>query len=115
MWGVAVNRLLWVTLGVFLLAGDAWAAASCVRPQDMKALQAAALQQQLMVAALTCHDTADYNLFVTTYRSELLESDQALKDFFLRQDVHKGTDGYNAYKTRLANVLSLRSLHDPQF
>ncbi len=115
MWGVAMNRLLWATLGVFLLTGDAWAAASCVPPQDMKALQAAALQQQLMVAALTCHDTADYNLFVTTYRSELLESDRALKDFFLRQDAHEGEGGYNAYKTKLANVLSLRSLHDSQF
>ena len=102
-------------LALSLMAGNAWAAASCARPQDMRALQTAALQQQLMVAALTCHDTADYNRFVTSYRCELLESDLALIDFFLRQDAHKGADGYNAYKTRLANVLSLRSLHDPQF
>ena len=81
----------------------------------MKALQAAALQQQLMVAALTCHDVADYNRFVTSYRGELQKSDQALMDFFLRQEVHKGADGYNAYKTRLANASSLRSLRDPRF
>ena len=102
-------------LALSLVAGNAWAAASCARPQDIKALQAAALQQQLMVAALTCHATADYNRFVTSYRSELLESDHALMNFFLRQDAHKGADGYNAYKTRLANDASLGSLHDPRF
>jgi hypothetical protein len=102
-------------LALSLLAGNAWAAAGCARPQEMKALQAAALQQQLMVAALTCHAAADYNRFVTSYRGALLESDRALMNFFLRQDVHKGADGYNAYKTRLANASSLRSLRDPQF
>jgi hypothetical protein len=81
----------------------------------MTALRAAALQQELMVAALTCHATADFNLFVTTYRDALLKTDRALKDFFLRQGASKGEDAYNAYKTRLANESSLRSLHDPRF
>ena len=133
-WGVAVNRLLYsalaqkiapktsfasktgaAALALSLLAGNAWAAASCARPQDVTALRTAALQQQLMVAALTCHDVADYNRFVISYQSELQKSDKALMNFFLRQDARKGADDYNAYKTRLANASSLRSLRDPKF
>jgi len=133
-WGIAVNRLPYSALAqkiapktsfasktgaaafaLSLLAGNAWAAASCARPQDLTALRTAALQQQLMVAALTCHDVADYNRFVISYRSELQKSDKALMNFFLRQDARKGADDFNAYKTRLANASSLRSLRDPRF
>ncbi len=103
------------TLALFLLTGSAWAAASCVSAPDMRALQIAALQQQLIVAALTCHAAPGYNRFVMSYQSELQESDRVLMRFFLRQDADKGADGYNAYKTRLANTASLRSLHNLQF
>ena len=111
----AASKTAVAALALSLLAGPASAAALCARPQDMTALRAAALRQELMVAALTCHAVADFNLFVTTYREELLKSDRDLKEFFLRQDASKAEDAYNAYKTRLANVSSLRSLHDPQF
>jgi hypothetical protein len=122
MRSIAVNRALSATsktaaaaLALCMLAGNAWAAASCARPQDVKALQAAALQQQLMVAALTCNDTTDYNRFVTSYQGELQKSDRALMGFFLRQDAAKGARDYDTYKTKLANAASLRSQHDPQF
>ncbi len=101
--------------GLSLLAGAAWASESCARPQDVAALQTAALQQQLMVAALTCHDVSAYNRFVISHRGELQKSDKALMSFFVRQDAHRGADDYNAYKTWLANDSSLRSLRDPQF
>lgn len=133
-WGVAVTRLPYcaparkvapktssalkaaaAVLALVLSAGNAWAAPSCARPQDMTALRTAALQQQLMVAALSCHAVADYNRFVISYRSELQESDKALMNFFLQQDAQKGADNYNEYKTRLANTSSLRSLRDPKF
>jgi hypothetical protein len=78
----------------------------------MKVLQSAALQQQLMVAALTCHKSADYNQFVTSFRGQLIKSDNELKKFFAGRP--RGED-YNAYKTRVANSASLRSLHDAQF
>jgi len=106
--GVAALTLCW-------LSGGAMAAARCAEPQDMSALQIAALQQQLMVAALTCHDVADYNRFVISHRPELRASDRALLRFFVRQGAQKGGDGYNAYKTKLANDSSLRSVRDGQF
>jgi hypothetical protein len=102
-------------LALCLLAGNAIAAADCARPQDVTALQTAALQQQLMVAALACHDSASYNRFVNAHQSELQKSDRALMDFFLRRDAGKGLADYSTYKTRQANVASLRSLRDPQF
>jgi hypothetical protein len=106
--GVAALTLCW-------LAGNAMAAARCAEPQDMTALQIAALQQQLMVAALTCHDVADYNRFVISHQPELQASDRALLRFFQRSGAQKGDDGYNAYKTKLANDSSLRSIRDGQF
>jgi hypothetical protein len=122
MRSIAVKRTLCATsktaaaaLALCLLAGPAAAAALCAQPQDMTALRAAALRQELMVAALSCRAAADFNLFVAAYRDELLKSDRALKDFFLRQDASKGEGAYDAYKTRLANISSLRSLHDPRF
>lgn len=75
-------------------------------------LQSAALQQQLMVAALSCHMSDDYNRFVTAYRGRLIQSDNAVKAFF---SARPHSEGYNTYKTRLANSASLRSLHDPRF
>ncbi len=102
-------------LSLCLLSGNAWGAPGCAQPRDMTALQVAALQQQLMVAALTCHDAADYNRFVLSHRRELQESDRALMSFFVRQDARKGSDDYNAYKTRLANDSSMRSVRDPRF
>jgi hypothetical protein len=77
----------------------------------MLALKAAAVQQQLMVAALTCHAVPRYNAFVLGYRRQLLASDNTLKAFFVR---HGSVADYHAYKTRLANNSSLTSIGDVQ-
>lgn len=102
-------------LTVVLLTGGAWAGAACEAPRDATALKIAALQQFLMVAALTCHDVAAYNGFVVSHQGELQQSDKALLRYFLGRDAGTGDRDYNAYKTRLANASSLESLHDPQF
>ena len=102
-------------LALSLLAGSAWASSYCTPPQDMTVLEAAALQQRLMVAAFTCHDVAAYNSFVLAHQAELQESDKGLMDFFARQDAQTGFDKYNLYKTELANASSLRAVRDPSF
>ena len=112
--GVALKAGV-AALALCMLTGNAWAGASCARPREMTALRIAALQQRLMVAALACHDAADYNRFVVSHQRELQESDRALKSFFLRQDAQNGADDYSAYKTGLANDSSLRSVRDPRF
>ena len=106
-------KQLWFGIVAFGAAAvSAEAGLVCATPLEMKVLQSAALQQQLMVAALTCHKSADYNQFVTSFRGQLIKSDNELKKFFAGRP--RGED-YNAYKTRVANSASLRSLHDAQF
>jgi hypothetical protein len=102
-------------VGVALCSMTAQSWASCARPEEATALKAAAVQQELMVAALTCSQIALYNHFVISYRTELQQSDSALQSFFLRQNAHTGMADYHAYKTRLANQASLSSLHNGNY
>ena len=90
------------------LAGQAQAA-GCASPAEAAALKTAVVQQELMVAALTCDQAGAYNSFVISHRSELQDSDAALKSYFHRASA-RGEDEYNAYKTALANGYSLVSL-----
>jgi len=98
------------------MAGNVWAATTeavgCARPEDMSAIKAAAVQQKLMVAALSCNAIQLYNKFVTSYQKELQNSDQALQNFFRRLNGKTGTADYHAFKTRLANTSSLQSIGD---
>lgn len=102
-------------LALCAFATQAWAGDACLRPQDANALKTAALQQELMVAALTCNDITLYNHFVVSYRGELQQSDQALQAYFVRADGRGGIADYHAYKTRMANQSSLDSLHNQDY
>ena len=99
-------------LSLSLTAGTAWAADVCARAPDLVALQVAALQQQLMVAALTCDDVSLYNSFVTAYQKDLVASDEALQAFFDRFGSEEGTPAYHSFKTKMANLYSARSASD---
>lgn len=88
------------------------ASARCLNRTDMHALQAASLQQRLMVAAFTCHDTAAYNRFVLSHRGELQKSDSSLLAFFKKNG---GTAAYHTYKTHLANASALESSRSDNF
>ena len=99
-------------LSLTLTTGTAWAAEVCARAPDLVALQVAALQQQLMVAALTCDDVPLYNSFVTAYQKDLVASDQALQAFFDRFGSEEGTPAYHSFKTKMANMYSARSATD---
>ena len=81
----------------------------CATQAEMSTLQVAAFQQQLMVAALTCHETGSYNRFVRAYRPSLVNSDRSMLRLFMRLDGADGDADYNAYKTRLANLAVLRN------
>lgn len=96
-----------------LLLSNPANALQCASNADQVALKTAAVQQQLMVAALSCHDVYEYNRFVLGHRSELINSDDALKAYFQKADKQHGTATYNKYKTELANAASLRSSQDP--
>ena len=96
------------------MAGNVMAATQvgCARPEDMSAVKAAAIQQRLMVAALSCDAAQLYNQFVSAYQKDLQASDRALQNFFRRLNGRSGTEDYHAFKTRLANASSMQSIGD---
>lgn len=109
-----MQRIKIAILGVvpFSIIANAWADDFCASAPDLTALQVAAVQQELMVAAFTCgdNDTDLYNTFVLTYRRDLQESDVALQAFFTRMNHASGAT--DTYKTKLANVYSSRSAYN---
>lgn len=110
-----MKRIIASTLALAAFAAstaDAWAMKSaCIATRDATSLEVAAVQQQLMVAALTCGATSRYNQFVTSYQPQLQASDATLMAFFKHRGA--GAAGYHAFKTKLANEASLRSSHSP--
>ena len=104
-----------LSLAGVLVAGNALAAASatCAKPDEVTAIQTAAVQQELMVAALTCNDVTSFNAFQTGFGPELRKSDATLHGMFKRIfGARRGEDEFHAFKTRLANDSSIRSIHD---
>lgn len=89
-------------------------AADCASPAEAAALKTAVMQQELMVAALQCHEAGAYNRFVINYRGELQSSDAALKAFFVRRGGEHGEAGYDTFKTKAANLSALEQARDAQ-
>jgi hypothetical protein len=82
-------------------------------PEEVSAVRVAAIQQELMVAALTCHEISRFNAFQTGYGPELRTSDATLLRMFRRlYGGSRGEGRYHAFKTKLANDSSIRSIHD---
>jgi hypothetical protein len=99
------------TIALLALSNPALAA-GCASPSDAAALKTAVMQQELMVAALQCHEACAYNRFVMTYRPELQSSDATLKAFFVRRGGEHGEAGYDAFKTKAANLSALEQARD---
>jgi len=99
---------------VFLIGAmpPAAAAPQCPGAAEMKALQAAILEQQLAASAQSCHYAEDYGRFVSRYQAALIQTDKELRAFFAG---HPEAEGYEAYKARIAGDIALRSLHEPAF
>ena len=104
-------KLTCATIALVALANPALAA-SCASPAEAAALKTAVMQQELMVAALQCHETSAYNRFVTSYRPELQDSDATLKSFFVRRGGEHGEAGYDTFKTKAANLSALEQARD---
>jgi hypothetical protein len=95
------------------MTAQASAAALC-DPGAAAAPKTAAVQQELMVAGLTCSDVGAYNRFVLDYQPGLQKSDAALMTYFRDRDGSEA--GYDSYKTKLANLAAGKSGADgPRF
>jgi hypothetical protein len=101
------------TAGLLASAAIAAPAPKCAKPVEVSAIQTAAIQQELMVAALTCNEIDHFNAFQTGFNKELRQSDATLEHMFKRLfGGSRGEAQYHAFKTRLANDSSMRSIHD---
>lgn len=100
-----------ISLGLIAQAAQA-AAPLCTTQDELSALRTAALQQQLMVAGLTCRASGAYNRFVLAYRHELQNSDAELKAYFIRRGGEHGEADYDSFKTKLANLAELSNTAD---
>jgi hypothetical protein len=108
--GSGALALVALAVGSSAMAGPP---TKCAKPDEVTAIQAASIQQELMVAALTCNEITNFNAFQTGYSQELRSSDGKLQRMFQRLfGGRRGENEYHAFKTRLANNSSIRSIHN---
>jgi len=118
--GVSMGRMVCagmaaLTVGLLATSALAGPASKCAKADELSAIQAASIQQQLMVAALTCNEITNFNAFQTSFGPELRSSDAKLEHMFKRLfGGGRGEEEYHAFKTRLANDSEIRSIHDNQ-
>jgi len=97
------------TLAVLALLLAARGAAACAKPEDLPPLRTRALQTELMVSALSCGNSKNYNSFVTAFRPELQQQGKAMQAFFKREHGGRAQAETDKFVTQLANLASQRS------
>lgn len=106
------RRYLAVALAAVLAYSSPALAEDCLRSQETEAFILRHLQSQLMVAALSCNQSAAYNTFVQHFEPQLTEGGRALTAYFAR--VGGGMPALNKYVTEIANAAGLSRAADPQ-
>lgn len=84
----------------------------CARPHEKTAIDMAGLKSRLMVAALSCGGTDQYNAFITKNRPVLVAQEKALDGYFSRNYGRRGQAEHDDYITALANLQSQRRTRD---
>lgn len=89
---------------------DAKAKMACASKDEKKAFDTRALQSHLMVAALSCDERQDYNVFIKKHSSELIKNGEYIKTYFKRNYERNADIQMNQFITALANASSKKSL-----
>jgi hypothetical protein len=100
------TKIISAALATVAMTTQAFAAGVCSRAEETAGVKAEILQQQLMVAAYSCHLEGSYNAFVVNYRPDLIAADGAAQSLFQRASA-KGADDYQTFKTQMANDFSM--------
>jgi len=82
----------------------------CGKPADRASFAVAGLKTQLVVLAISCNGSDQYNDFVKRFRPDLLAQEKTLGSFFSRAYGRKASDQQNDYITALANNTSRTGL-----
>ncbi|MBC9180416.1 hypothetical protein [Pseudoroseomonas ludipueritiae] len=89
---------------------------TCLQPVERTAMEVRALQSQLMVAALACNKTDQYNAFVTRNQRDLGDAYKSVTSHFKR--LHGNVQGQkqlDIYITQLANAQSQDGIDQGSF
>ncbi len=97
-------------LGSLLAAQPVLAATQCKTPADREMFEVEALKSQLVVLAVTCHQSTQYNAFVGRYQSALAGYDHSLDAYFKRAFGRSAEREHDAFITNLANAQSTDGL-----
>jgi hypothetical protein len=81
-------------------------AQGCIRPAERSAVDLRAVQSQLMVAAIACGRSEDYNAFVRRYQADLGAAHRTVFGVFRRAHAAQAQRQYDQYITNLANAQS---------
>lgn len=81
-------------------------AQACIRPAERAALDFRAVQSQLMVAAIACNRTDEYNVFVRRHQADLGAAHRTVSGVFRRTHGAQAQRQYDQYITNLANAQS---------
>jgi hypothetical protein len=84
-------------------------AAVCIRPGDAAALNAKALQSELMVSALACEEVDRYNAWVRQFEREIVANGATLKHLFRQAYGSAAETRLGQFVTALANEAAMRS------
>jgi hypothetical protein len=84
---------------------------SCATIAEKNALDTRVLQTELMVAALSCNEKAQYGEFVKKFQPQLQQQSSALKSYFSRVYKSKGDYQLNRFVTQMANAVAQRHAH----
>jgi hypothetical protein len=92
-----------------MLAVQPALAGPCALQDELMALNTRVLQSELVVAALNCKQSAQYNAFVTKFSPVLVASGTAFRNYFNRVYGPSGEQMMDEMVTRLANYAVMRS------
>ncbi len=84
----------------------------CAKPAEKTAFDVTAMKTRLMIAALSCGGTAQYNGFITKNRQTLVTQEKALALYFSRNYGKRGQAEQDDYITALANLQAQRRTRD---
>ena len=86
-----------------------------ISASERASLEMRVMQSELMVAALACSSSANYNAFVTRYKSELTNYGKTMQDLFKRGHGGNAFSQINSFVTRVANEASLKMAQNSHF
>lgn len=93
-----------------MLSAQAQAIDNCALPNEQAALDTRVLQSELVVAALSCGTSSQYNGFVQKFESELVALGGVFRNYFARIYGPNGEDRMDQAVTRMANIAEVRSM-----